>query len=76
LKIDMALVQENENPERIKTILKFIVDIAKALNLRLVSEGVETAEQLKTLKELGFSFFQGYYFSKPLTLSDFEEKYL
>ncbi|MBR5966736.1 MAG: EAL domain-containing protein [Treponema sp.] len=76
LKIDMALVQENQNPERIKTILKFIVDIAKALNLRLVSEGVETMEQLRTLKELGFSYFQGHYFSKPLPISDFEEKYL
>ncbi|MBR5097377.1 MAG: EAL domain-containing protein, partial [Treponema sp.] len=76
LKIDMALVQENENPERNKTILKFIVDIAKALNMKLISEGVETAEQLKILRQLGCSYFQGFYFSKPLTVKDFEEKYL
>ena len=76
LKIDMALVQENENPERNKTILKFIVDIAKALNMKLISEGVETAEQLKILRQLGCSYFQGFYFSKPLSVKDFEEKYL
>lgn len=76
LKMDMVLVQKNENPERNKTILKFIVDISKAMNMRLISEGVETAEQLMTLKSLGVSYFQGFFFSKPLTISDFEEKYL
>ena len=76
LKMDMALAQESQNSERVKTIIKFIVDISKAMNMRLVSEGVETAEQLMMLKSLGFSYFQGFFFSKPLSISDFEEKYL
>ncbi|MBQ7619124.1 MAG: EAL domain-containing protein [Treponema sp.] len=76
LKMDMTLVQQTENTERVKVILKFIVQISNALSMRLISEGVETEEQLATLKDLGFPFFQGYYFSKPLTVEAFEEKYL
>lgn len=76
LKMDMVLAKENENTERVRTILKFIVDISKAMNMTLIAEGVETAEQLIMLKSLGFSYFQGFYFSKPLSISDFEEKYL
>ena len=75
LKMDMVLVQKNENTERAKIILKFIVQISKALGMKLVSEGVETAEQLEMLKTLGFPCFQGYYFSKPIEIKDFEEKY-
>ena len=76
LKMDMALVQKNENTERVKVILKFIVQIAQALGMKLVSEGVETAEQLEMLRSLGFPSFQGFLFSKPLPIKDFEEKYL
>ena len=76
LKLDMVLVQKNENSERAKVILKFIVQISKALGMKLISEGVETAEQLDTLKELGFPYFQGYFFSKPIEVNEFEEKYL
>lgn len=76
LKMDMVLVQQNENDDRVKVILKFIVQISNALGMSLVSEGVENENQLKTLKELGFPYFQGFYFSKPIPISDFEEKYL
>ena len=76
LKMDMVLVQKNENAERAKTILKFIVQISKALGMKLVSEGVETADQLELLKSLGFPYFQGYLFSHPIAVKDFEEKYL
>ena len=76
LKMDMALVQKNENEERAKTILEFIVSISKALGMKLISEGVETEEQLEMLKSLGFPYFQGFYFSKPIKIKDFEQKYL
>ena len=76
LKMDMALVQKDENSDRVKTILKFIVQIAKALGMKLVSEGVETSDQLELLKTLGFPCFQGFYFSQPVEISAFENKYL
>lgn len=76
LKMDMVLVQQTENTERVKVILKFIVQISNALGMSLVSEGVETEEQLQTLKTLGFPYFQGYYFSKPLPVEEFEKQFL
>ena len=72
----MALVQQSENTDRVRVILKFIVQISNALSMNLISEGVETEDQLATLKDLGFPLFQGYYFSKPLPVEKFEEKYL
>ncbi len=76
LKMDMAIAQKNDNSDRVKTILKFIVQISKAMDMKLISEGVESEEQLQMLKSLGFSRFQGYYFSEAIPIKDFEEKYL
>ena len=42
----------------------------------LFTEGVETDKQLLMLTEMGCHIFQGYYFSKPVPVSEFEEKYL
>jgi sensor c-di-GMP phosphodiesterase-like protein len=41
------------------------------LGLKIVSEGVETEEQLETMKKLGVQYIQGYYFSKPLPQDEF-----
>ena len=46
------------------------------MNMQVVTEGVETSEQLEFLTGAGCEIFQGYYFSKPLPLDAFEEKYL
>ena len=44
--------------------------------MEVITESVETAEQMEMLKELGCSVFQGYYFSKPIPVEEFEQKYL
>jgi sensor c-di-GMP phosphodiesterase-like protein len=41
------------------------------MGLKIVSEGVETKEQLEVMKQLGVQYIQGYYFSKPLPLNEF-----
>ena len=41
--------------------------------MKLVAEGVEQENQMKTLKEYGCDIIQGYYYSKPLSVQDFEE---
>ena len=53
-----------------------ILNIAKALGIPVIAEGVETEEQLKRLKELGCPIVQGYYFSKPLHSTEFENRFL
>ena len=76
LKIDMKFLGDTENEARSHTILKSIVDLSKELHMKTVAEGVETAEQLEFLKEAGCDIYQGYYFSKPMSVADFEAKYL
>ena len=41
----------------------------------IITEGVETEQQLHTLTEMGCSSFQGYYFSRPIPVEEFEAKY-
>ena len=44
--------------------------------MKVVSEGVETQEQVDFLTEVGCDMVQGYYFARPMPASEFEEKYL
>ena len=45
----------------------------KGMNLEIVSEGIESKEQLEVMEELGIQYIQGYYFSKPLPQNKFVE---
>ncbi len=49
-----------------------ILQMARALNLSVVAEGVETAEQRDYLIELGARYAQGYFFARPMPAADFE----
>ena len=75
LKIDMGFLQQIENVERSRVILKSVIEMAKELGMQVITEGVETERQLKALTALGCDYFQGYYFSKPIPVGEFEEKY-
>ncbi|MDE7230984.1 MAG: EAL domain-containing protein [Oscillospiraceae bacterium] len=76
LKIDMEFLRKTENPERTQTILKMIISLSKQLGMEVITEGVETKEHVDFLTEVGTDIFQGYYFSKPMPVSEFEERYL
>ena len=52
------------------------VNLAHALKLNTVAEGVETEEQLRQLQSLGCDEMQGYLFGKPVPVESFEQKYL
>ena len=71
LKIDMAFVQELEKSSRANAIMKFIVGMAKNLNMGIIVEGVETKTQIDFLAGIGCENIQGYYFSKPLPVAEF-----
>ena len=73
LKIDMVFLKESANYDKSSIILQSIIDMANKLNLSQITEGVETREQLDMLKEMGCKLFQGYYFSKPIPLDEFEK---
>ena len=71
LKLDMSLIRK-DNALSDNSVLKFAVMLGKMLGLQVVSEGVETKEQVERLKELDCDYVQGYYYSRPLPQADFE----
>ncbi len=71
LKVDMAFVREIERSERARKILRMIIELAKEMNMGVVTEGVETQTQLDFVTAMGDVDIQGYYFSKPLPKKDF-----
>jgi len=70
IKIDRAFVDDLPRDEDDAAIVQSILAMAKNLELRVVAEGVETAEQLEFLMRLGCTEFQGYYFSRPVPALD------
>ncbi len=74
VKMDMSLVKAITNFKNMR-VFSACINLAKSLGLKTVSEGVETNEQMWTIRELGGDAIQGYLYSKPLSEEDFE-KYL
>ncbi|MFI3231116.1 MAG: EAL domain-containing protein [bacterium] len=70
-------IKNNENLlNRDKIIIKHIVGMCKALNINVICEGIETLEQMRFLKNIGCEYGQGYIFSKPIPIEEFEENFL
>jgi sensor c-di-GMP phosphodiesterase-like protein len=71
LKIDKQFISGIGTDSVSARLVPAIVDLAKRLDLTVVAEGVETAEQVDHLRSLGVQFVQGWYFSKALSAEDF-----
>ena len=65
LKIDRSFVNSMEDGDHSRRIVHSIIRLAQALDMRIVAEGIETAEQGATLKLLGCQYAQGYFYAKP-----------
>lgn len=71
LKIDMRFLQEMENSTRAASIVTSVVRMARWLRIPVVAEGVETQSQLDFLRSIGCDNVQGYYFAKPMPVSEY-----
>ena len=76
LKLDMGFLSKTENIARSQMILQSIITLSGELGMEVVAEGVEELEQVQQLRSMGCDLFQGYYFSRPIEVSEFEEKYV
>ncbi len=76
LKMDRSFFSNTDNShERSDMLIDGIVKLSHNLNLYVVAEGIETTEQIEFLKSINCDAIQGYYYAKPMSISDFEEKY-
>lgn len=71
LKIDKSFINDIPDDPNGSAIVQAIIAMGHALNLKVVTEGVETEKQLKALREFGSDEYQGYYFSKPVPYAQF-----
>ena len=73
LKMDMKFIRNMHRDEKSRKLVELVVEIAEFLGVPIVAEGVEDAWQVETLKKMGCSIIQGYYFSKPVPPEEFEK---
>lgn len=71
LKIDRSFIIGIDVNEEALALLTSIIDMAKALNIKTIAEGVETKAQLTILDKLNCDYIQGFFFSKPIRSDDF-----
>ncbi|MBA6264839.1 EAL domain-containing protein [Colwellia sp. Bg11-12] len=72
LKIDQSFVRDIVTDVHDQVIVRTITAMAHSLDINVVVEGIETEEQRRVLLTIGCSHFQGYFFSKPLPIDEFE----
>lgn len=74
LKLDMKFLDLNpENNDKGVSIITAVLDMARQLDIPVIAEGIETDEQLKLLELLGCEYAQGYYYYRPMSISDYEK---
>lgn len=73
LKIDINFMSGVENQRRSECILASIIHMAGWLELPVVMEGVETAEQVDFLKSIGCGYVQGFYYARPMPQNEYED---
>ena len=72
LKLDMQFIRNAFRERKDTRLLEAMIQMAQSLGVSTIAEGVETAEQVFTLKTMGCNVIQGYYFSRPLPAAEFE----
>lgn len=73
IKLDRNFLARNATSQEGITILRYLIAMAKELDFTVITEGVETQEQVDFLLELGCDIGQGYHFSKPVDLRTFDQ---
>lgn len=73
LKLDRVFFESTEDDTRGKDVIQSVIQLAQALDLHTISEGVEERKQVEFLKEMNCDLIQGYVFAKPMPVPEFEE---
>lgn len=75
IKMDRMFLNNFTESDRGQQIIKSTISMSHSIGLDIIAEGVETQEQLEFLSECGCNTVQGFYYAKPMTVLEFNEKY-
>lgn len=76
VKLDNAFAKNSLNNNKGCTVIKSLIQLLNNIGYNVVFEGIETKEQCELAHSFGCDIIQGYYFSKPICIDDFENKYM
>ena len=76
LKLDISMVKDVADNPKTQAIIQSIVEICNKMNIKLVAEGIESEEQLEALSDCGVQLVQGFFFSEPIPIEEYEKQYL
>ncbi|MBR2044985.1 MAG: EAL domain-containing protein [Agathobacter sp.] len=71
VKLDYDMSKAYFNTEKAKHVVKAVVGMAHELKLKMVAEGIETEDEVRTMQVEGIDYIQGYYYSKPIPVKEF-----
>jgi EAL domain-containing protein (putative c-di-GMP-specific phosphodiesterase class I) len=74
VKMDMRFFGKTDHLDRSRKIIESMVNLLRDFEMTIIAEGVETKRQVDFLSSISCDIFQGYYFSKPVTVEEFERK--
>ena len=74
LKLDKKFLEDSYDSYRGEKIIAKIIELAKSLSIKTVSEGVENERQVHFFRSVGCDIAQGYFFAKPMPVDEFESK--
>lgn len=75
VKLDKSIINDLVINPKSQVIVEYVIMMCKKLNMKSIAEGIETEYQYQEIKKRGCDYGQGYYFEKPLPISEFEKKY-
>ena len=76
LKLDKSLVGDVDSIPKARTIVETIMETCIRMGISVVAEGIKTVEQLGVLRACGVEPVQGFLFSRPVPIEEYEKKYL
>ena len=71
MKLDLRFFESSD--EKSKIIIETVIQMAKKLHIPVIAEGVETLEHVNILKQFGCNYAQGFYYSRPIPVNEFNK---
>lgn len=76
IKVDRTFIKDISTDDYAQAFVKLIAELSRKLEVQVCVEGVEEKSQLDTLKDMDINMVQGYYYGKPMTVEQFEKRFL